>query len=97
MDVRGYVHAAVGEGERVRVAGHALLLAVVGAGGGSHGVTRVDVVRGGGLPAGRRPAKTAALFVGGRFVIDRQRPAGFWRVSGGGEAARVTCSDSLSD
>lgn len=63
VHVRGYVHAAVGEGERVRVAGHALLLAVVGAGGGSHGVTR----GGGGLSAGRQPAKTAALFVGGGF------------------------------
>lgn len=47
-----YVHAAVGEGHGVRVAGHALLFAVVGAGGRSHGVTRVDIVRVDGLPAG---------------------------------------------
>lgn len=45
-----YVHAAVCQGEGVCVAGHALLLAVVGAGGGSHGVAGVHVVRIDGLP-----------------------------------------------
>lgn len=47
---REYVHAAVGEGNRFRVAGHALLLAVVGAGGRSQSVAGVCIVHG--LPTG---------------------------------------------
>lgn len=47
---RDYVHAAVGEGNRFRVAGHALLLAVVGAGGRSQSVAGVCIVHG--LPTG---------------------------------------------
>lgn len=58
LDVGGYLHAAVSEGKRVGVAGQALLLAVVGAGGRRHGVTRVDVVRVNGLSTGRVPGTT---------------------------------------
>lgn len=47
-----YVHTAVGEGQCVCVAGHTLLLTVVGAGSRSHRITDVDIVRVDGLPAG---------------------------------------------
>lgn len=67
--VGGYVHAAVSEGKRVGVAGHALLLAVVGAGGRSHGVTRVDVVRVDGLSTGRVPGTTEGLYSFGESVL----------------------------
>lgn len=50
QEEREYVHAAVGEGNRFRVAGHALLLAVVGAGGRSQSVAGVCIVHG--LPTG---------------------------------------------
>lgn len=52
---REYVHAAVGEGDRLGVAGHALLLAVVGAGGWSQSVAGVCIVQG--LPTGCVSAK----------------------------------------
>lgn len=52
---REYVQAAVGEGNRFRVAGHALLLAVVGAGGRSQSVAGVCIVHG--LPTGRVSGK----------------------------------------
>lgn len=55
--VGGYIHTAVGEGKRVCVAGHALLLTVVGAGSRSHSVADVDVVRVDGLPARRMSGK----------------------------------------
>lgn len=45
-----YVHTAVGQGESVCITGHALLLAVVGTGGGSQRVAGVHVVRIDGLP-----------------------------------------------
>lgn len=48
--VERYVQAAVGKREGVGVTGHALLLAVLGAGGGGPGVARVDVVRVDGSP-----------------------------------------------
>lgn len=76
----GYLHAAVSEGNRVCVAGHALLLAVVGAGGRSHGVTRVDVVRVDGLSTGRLPGTTQGLYSFSARVllwIYHHRPAGF--------------------
>ena len=55
--MRRYVHTAVGEGNGVCVAGHALLLTIVGAGGRSHGVAGVDVVRVDGLPTWCVPGK----------------------------------------
>lgn len=53
---RGHLHAAVGEGQAVRVAGQALLLTVIGAGGRGEGVAGVDVVGIDRLPPGSIPA-----------------------------------------
>lgn len=55
--MRRYVHTAVGEGNCVCVAGHTLLLTVVGAGGRSHGITSVDIVRVDGLPTWCMPGR----------------------------------------
>lgn len=52
-----YIHAAVGKGNCVRVAGHTLLLTIVGAGGRSHSITCVDIVRVDGLPTWCVPRK----------------------------------------
>lgn len=50
-------HAAVGEGQAVRVAGQALLLTVVGTGGRGKSVARADVVRVDRLPPGPAPVE----------------------------------------
>lgn len=42
---QSYLHAAVRQRHRICITGHALLLAVVGAGGWCHGISRVDIVR----------------------------------------------------
>lgn len=55
--MRRYVHTAVGEGNGVSVAGHTLLLTVVGAGGRSHSITSVDIVRVDGLPTWCMPGR----------------------------------------
>lgn len=55
--IKRYVHTAVGEGNGVGVAGHALLLTIVGAGGRSHSITSVDIVRVDGLPTWCMPGK----------------------------------------
>lgn len=52
-----YIHTAVCEGNGVGVAGQTLLLTVVGAGGRSHSITAVDVVRVDGLPTWSIPGK----------------------------------------
>ena len=49
---RGDLHTAVSEGQAVCITGEALLLTVVGAGGWSEGVARVDVVGVDRLPPG---------------------------------------------
>lgn len=46
------LHTAVRQGNGFRVTGHALLLTIVGAGGRSHSITSVDIVRVDGLPTG---------------------------------------------
>lgn len=51
----GHSHAAVGEGQAVSVAGQALLLTVVGAGGRGESVARADIVGVDGLPPGPTP------------------------------------------
>lgn len=58
-----YVHTAVCQGECVYVAGtgHALLLAVVGAGGRGHGVARVDIVRVDRLPPRHTSGRNATF------------------------------------
>lgn len=53
----GDSHAAVGEGQAVRVAGQALLLAVVGTGGRGEGVAGADIVGVDRLPPGPAPVK----------------------------------------
>lgn len=45
-----YIHTAVGEGGGVCVAGHTLLLTIVGAGSRTQSKTSVDIVRVDGLP-----------------------------------------------
>lgn len=55
--MRRYVHTAVGERNGVSVAGHTLLLTVVGAGGRSHSITSVDIVRVDGLPTWCMPGR----------------------------------------
>lgn len=54
---RGDLHTAVSEGQAVRVAGEALLLTVIGAGGWSEGIARVDIVGVDRLPPGSISAK----------------------------------------
>lgn len=51
-EIRKYIHTAVGKGNCVCVAGHTLLLTIVGAGGRSHSITSVDIVWVDGLPTG---------------------------------------------
>lgn len=51
-----YLHTAVGQWERVSITGHALLLAVIGTGGGGQGVACVHVVGVNGLPPLAMPA-----------------------------------------
>ena len=50
------LHTAVSEGQAVGIAGQALLLAVIGAGGRGKGVAGVDVVGVDGLPPRSTPA-----------------------------------------
>lgn len=56
----GHLHTAVGEGQAVSVAGQALLLAVIGAGGRGESIARVDVVGVDGLPPRSTPANKEA-------------------------------------
>lgn len=52
-----YIHTAVCKGNGVCVTGHALLLTVIGAGGRSHNMASVDVVRVDCLPTWCMPGK----------------------------------------
>lgn len=52
----GHLHTAVSEGQAVSIAGQALLLAVIGAGGRGEGVAGVDVVGVDRLPPRSTPA-----------------------------------------
>lgn len=57
----GDLHTAVSEGQAVRVAGEALLLTVIGAGGWSEGIARVDIVGVDRLPPGSVSAKKEGM------------------------------------
>lgn len=68
-----YVHTAVGERNRVGVAGHTLLLTVVGAGHRRHGVAGVDIVRVDRLPTWRVPGRER------RQTEEGENPISPWR------------------
>ena len=68
-EMRKYIHTAVGEGNCVCVAGHTLLLTVVGTGGRSQSVTTVDIARVDGLPTGRMPAEIKTTNTADTFIV----------------------------
>lgn len=68
-EIRKYIHTAVGKGNCVCVAGHTLLLTIVGTGGRSHSVTTVDIVRVDGLPTGRMPGEMKITNTAVKFIF----------------------------
>lgn len=75
--MRKYIHTAVGKGNCVCVAGHTLLLTIVGAGGRSHSITSVDIVWVDGLPTWCMPGKEEIqeMLMGGKNIyIYQNRP-----------------------